>query len=162
MACSPSRRFATWSSEALQTDRVSHIDNREQRTAPDGFSWLAPPRAPYRYLGAGFSGRPTPSLKLPAKYELRLPQDRDGLRASARHFAVGRFFDDDSNLNPPLRSLLKWATAANGRDGIVLRSIQIYGRVTDDSPHFGLVLSPTVLAAIAASGAKLDLSMYPR
>ena len=121
-----------------------------------------PPRAPYRFLGAGFGGRPPQHLKLPVKYELRLPKDRNGVRTGARHFAVGRYFDDETDLNRPLRSLLKWASNAGGRDGIVLQSIQIYGRVTDDSPHFGLVLSPSMLEATAASGAVLDLSVYPR
>lgn len=146
---------------ALQTWFVSHIDDREPRRAPDGHSWLAPPRAPYRFLGAGFGGRPPQHLKLPVKYELRLPQDRKGVRTRARHFAVGRYFDDETDLNRPLRSLLKWASNAGGRHGISLQSIQIYGRVTNDSPHFGLVLSRSMLEAIAAAGAMLDLSVYP-
>lgn len=95
------------------------------------------------------------------KYELCLPQDCNGVRTRDRHFAIGRYFDDDTSLARPLHSLLKWALNASGRDGIELRSIQIYGRVTDDSPHFGLVLTPSMLESIAASGAVLDLSVYP-
>jgi len=138
---------------------VPGIDDRELRTGPDGFTWLVPPAAPWQYLGARFTGRPPDRLSVPAEYEVRLPHRR-GVPTGERRFDVGRYFDVDTDLTRAFSSLVQWATRASDRNGLKLRSVMVYGRVTDAVPGFGFVPTSKALAAIAAVDARLDVSVY--
>ena len=138
---------------------MSGIDDRELRTGSHGFTWLLPPAPPWVYLGARFAGRPPDQLSMPSEYELLLPHRR-GVPTGERRFDVGRYFDDDTDLTRPFSSLVQWATRTSNRHALKLRSLMVYGRVTDEAPGFGFVPTSRALAAIAAVDALFDVSVY--
>ena len=75
-------------------------------------------------------------------------------------FDVGRYFDDDVDLTQPLSSFVRWTAGASSRYQLKVQSIQIYGRVTDDVPGFGVVPTSRTLSTIASMNASLDISVY--
>lgn len=138
---------------------MSGIDDRELRTGSDGLTWFLPPAPPWVYRGAHFAGRPPDRFSVPAQYKVELPHRR-GVPTGERRFDVGRYFDDDTDLTRPFSLLARWVTRASDRHGLKLRSVMVYGRVTDAAPGFGFVPSSGALAAIAAVDARLDVSVY--
>jgi hypothetical protein len=96
---------------------------------------------------------------VPSEYEVRLPH-RHGVPTGERRFDVGRYFDVDTDLTRPFSLLVQWATRTSDRHGLKLRSVMVYGRVTDRVPGFGFVPSSKALAAIASVDAWLDVSVY--
>lgn len=155
---SADRSLAEWA-DACHSAPVAGIDDREVRTGSDGFIWLLPPAPPWVYLGARFAGRLPDRFSVPAEYEVELPHRR-GVPTGGRRFDVGRYFDDDTDLTRPFSALVQWATRASDRHGLKLRSVMVYGRVTDAAPGFGFVPTSKALAAFAAVDAWLDLSVY--
>jgi hypothetical protein len=118
----------------------------------------APP-GPYQFLGVYFGGRPPERFAIPVKYALWLPHRR-GAPTGQRFFNIGRYFDHETDLARPISTLVRWAAAAVVRDGVQVRSIKVYARVTDEIPGFGFVPTSRTLSAIAAMGAELDVSVY--
>jgi hypothetical protein len=117
------------------------------------------PPAPYQYLGVVFHGSPPNGVAVPTGYEVERPHGTSA-RPAPHEFTVGRHFDDEVDLDGPLRDLCAWVSETTERHGLGVAGFLLFARVTDDGLGFSVTVSPDVVRAIASFDVALDVSVY--